>query len=147
MRQIEPPNYTYIRIDLAGTAALFEEHKQQRVVNLAVQAGMRYSLENPLSYIDTNLVGFGHIMEGCRHNEVERLVHTSSPSVYGANTPMPFSVHHNVDHPLSLYAATKKANLDDLVEQFDYLSSIPVEKRPASFSEWFEYYHKHASLN
>ena len=68
-------------------------------------------------------------------------------SLNGANTPMPFSVHHNVDHPLSLYAATKKANLDDLVEQFDYQSSIPVEKRPASFSEWFEYYHKHASLN
>ena len=112
-RQADHPNYTHIRMDMAdraGMAELFRNHKPQRVVNLAAQAGVRYSLENPLSYIDSNLVGFGHILEGCRHNGVEHLVYASSSSVYGANTVMPFSVHHNVDHPLSLYAATKKAN-------------------------------------
>jgi len=104
-RQIDHPNYTHVRIDLAdrvGMAALFKEHKPQRVVNLAAQAGVRYSLENPLSYIDSNLVGFGHILEGCRHNGVEHLVYASSSSVYGANTQMPFSVHHNVDLLLSV---------------------------------------------
>lgn len=112
-RFINNPDYIHTRMDLAnraGISALFEEHKPQAVVNLAAQAGVRYSLENPLSYIDSNLLGFGHILEGCRHNEVGHLVYASSSSVYGANTRMPFSVHHNVDHPLSLYAATKKAN-------------------------------------
>jgi UDP-glucuronate 4-epimerase len=86
----------------------FATHKPQRVVNLAAQAGVRYSIENPLAYINSNIVGFAHILEGCRHNGVEHLVYASSSSVYGANTTMPFSVHHNVDHPLSLYAASKK---------------------------------------
>jgi len=127
-RQIDHPNYTHIRIDLAdraGMAALFQEHKPQRVVNLAAQAGVRYSLENPLSYIDSNLVGFGHILEGCRHNGVEHLVYASSSSVYGANTQMPFSVHHNVDHPLSLYAATKKAN-ELMAHTYSHLYNLPT---------------------
>ena len=127
-RQIDHPNYTHVRIDLAdrvGMAALFEEYKPQRVVNLAAQAGVRYSLENPLSYIDSNLVSFGHILEGCRHYGVEHLVYASSSSVYGANTQMPFSVHHNVDHPLSLYAATKKAN-EMMAHSYSHLFDLPT---------------------
>ena len=127
-RFIDNPNYTHVRMDLAdraGMAGLFEEHKPQGVVNLAAQAGVRYSLENPLSYIDSNLVGFGHILEGCRHNGVEHLVYASSSSVYGANTQMPFSVHHNVDHPLSLYAATKKAN-ELMAHTYSHLYGLPT---------------------
>jgi UDP-glucuronate 4-epimerase len=89
---------------------LFEQYRPQRVVNLAAQAGVRYSLKNPHAYMDSNIVGFCNILEACRHYDVEHLVYASSSSVYGANTAMPFSVHHNVDHPLSLYAASKKAN-------------------------------------
>jgi len=127
-RHIDHSNYTHIRIDLAdraGMSTLFEEHKPQGVVNLAAQAGVRYSLENPLSYIDSNLVGFGHILEGCRHNGVAHLVYASSSSVYGANTQMPFSVHHNVDHPLSLYAATKKAN-ELMAHTYSHLYDLPT---------------------
>jgi len=127
-RHIDHSNYTHIRIDLAdraGMSTLFEEHKPQGVVNLAAQAGVRYSLENPLSYIDSNLVGFGHILEGCRHNGVEHLVYASSSSVYGANTQMPFSVHHNLDHPLSLYAATKKAN-ELMAHTYSHLYDLPT---------------------
>jgi UDP-glucuronate 4-epimerase len=112
-RHINHPNYSHLRIDLADRQAIedcFATYKPQRVVNLAAQAGVRYSIENPLAYIDSNIVGFAHILEGCRHHGVEHLVYASSSSVYGANTTMPFSVHHNVDHPLSLYAASKKAN-------------------------------------
>ncbi len=107
------PNYVHLRMDLAdrqGIDKVFAVHKPQRVVNLAAQAGVRYSIENPLPYIDSNIVGFANILEGCRHNGVDHLVYASSSSVYGANTKMPFSVHDNVDHPLSLYAATKKSN-------------------------------------
>ncbi len=107
------PNFKPVRLDLQdreGMQRLFEEEKFDVVVNLAAQAGVRYSLINPHSYIDTNLVGFCNILEGCRHHGVKHLVFASSSSVYGANTKMPFSVHHNVDHPVSLYAATKKAN-------------------------------------
>lgn len=127
-RQESHPNYTHVRIDLAdrvGMEVLFKTHKPQRVVNLAAQAGVRYSLENPLSYIDSNLVGFGHILEGCRHNGVEHLVYASSSSVYGANTSMPFSVHDNVDHPLSLYAATKKAN-ELMAHTYSHLYGLPT---------------------
>ena len=127
-RFIDNPDYTHMRMDLAdrkGMAALFGEHKPQCVVNLAAQAGVRYSLENPLSYIDSNLVGFGHILEGCRHNGVAHLVYASSSSVYGANTQMPFSVHHNVDHPLSLYAATKKAN-ELMAHTYSHLYGLPT---------------------
>lgn len=127
-RQADHPNYTHIRMDMAdrpGMTQLFKIHKPQRVINLAAQAGVRYSLENPLSYIDSNLVGFGHILEGCRHNGVEHLVYASSSSVYGANTAMPFSVHHNVDHPLSLYAATKKAN-ELMAHTYSHLYGLPT---------------------
>lgn len=127
-RHIDHKNYTHIRTNLEdreGMARLFKDHKPQRVVNLAAQAGVRYSLENPLAYIDTNLVGFGHILEGCRHNEVEHLVYASSSSVYGGNTKMPFSVHDNVNHPVSLYAATKKAN-ELMAHTYSHLYRLPT---------------------
>lgn len=106
-------NFQFIKLDIAdrdALSALFQSHKPERVVHLAAQAGVRYSIENPHAYVDANLVGFVNILEGCRHNNVKHLVYASSSSVYGANTSMPFSIHDNVDHPLSLYAATKKAN-------------------------------------
>ncbi|WP_019025549.1 NAD-dependent epimerase/dehydratase family protein, partial [Thioalkalivibrio sp. ALJ21] len=114
--------------DIADREAMervFREHRPERVVNLAAQAGVRYSLENPAAYVDTNLVGFGNILEGCRHNGVEHLVYASSSSVYGANTTMPFSVHDNVDHPLSLYAASKKAN-ELMAHTYAHLYQLPV---------------------
>ena len=113
LRFAEHPNYTHFRVDIANRQAIdeiFKNFKPQRVINLAAQAGVRYSIENPYAYIDSNILGFAHILEGCRHYGVDHLVYASSSSVYGANTKMPFSVHHNVDHPLSLYAASKKAN-------------------------------------
>jgi UDP-glucuronate 4-epimerase len=122
------PNFTDRRTQLedrAGIAAIFAEYKPQRVVNLAAQAGVRYSIENPLAYVDSNLVGFGHILEGCRQHNVEHLVYASSSSVYGANTAMPFSVHDNVDHPVSLYAATKKAN-ELMAHTYSHLYRIPT---------------------
>lgn len=121
-------NYTHLRLDLAdqkGIEACFAQHKPQRVVNLAAQAGVRYSIENPLAYIDSNIVGFAHILEGCRHHGVEHLVYASSSSVYGANTTMPFSVHHNVDHPLSLYAASKKSN-ELMAHTYSHLYNLPT---------------------
>ncbi len=126
-RHIDHPGYTHIRINLEdreGMADLFKKHKPQRVVNLAAQAGVRYSLENPLAYIDTNLLGFGNILEGCRHNAVEHLVYASSSSVYGSNTKMPFSVHDNVNHPVSIYAATKKAN-ELMAHTYSHLYGMP----------------------
>jgi len=107
------PKFRFVKLDLAdreGMAQLFAREKFQRVMNLAAQAGVRYSIENPHAYVDSNVVGFVNLLEGCRHHSVEHLVFASSSSVYGLNTKMPFSVHHNVDHPISLYAATKKAN-------------------------------------
>jgi len=127
-RHLDHPAYTHIRMDLVDrkkVAEIFQIHKPQRVVNLASQAGVRYSLENPLSYIDSNLIGFAHVLEGCRHNGVEHLVYASSSSVYGANTSMPYSVHHNVDHPLSLYAATKKAD-ELMAHAYSHLYSLPT---------------------
>ena len=109
----DSPAFTDVRADVADRATmeqLFARHKPERVVHLAAQAGVRYSITNPAAYIDANLVGFGNILEGCRHAAVSHLVYASSSSVYGANTTLPFSARHNVDHPLSLYAATKKAN-------------------------------------
>jgi UDP-glucuronate 4-epimerase len=125
-RHASHPNYTHLRIDIGDRKAMeecFLTHKPQRVVNLAAQAGVRYSIENPLAYIDSNIVGFAHILEGCRHNGVEHLVYASSSSVYGANTTMPFSVHHNVDHPLSLYAASKKSN-ELMAHTYSHLYSL-----------------------
>jgi UDP-glucuronate 4-epimerase len=122
------PNFTDLRIELEdrkGIADVFAQYKPQRVINLAAQAGVRYSIENPLAYIDSNLVGFGHILEGCRHHGIEHLVYASSSSVYGANTTMPFSVHDNVDHPVSLYAATKKAN-ELMAHTYSHLYRIPT---------------------
>ena len=127
-RHADHPNYTHLRIDLADRRAIeqaFATHQPQRVVNLAAQAGVRYSIENPLAYVDSNIVGFAHILEGCRHNGVEHLVYASSSSVYGANTTMPFSVHHNVDHPLSLYAASKKAN-ELMAHTYSHLYNLPT---------------------
>jgi UDP-glucuronate 4-epimerase len=109
----EIPGFTFHKLDLADREEvnrLFAENNFDCVVNLAAQAGVRYSLTNPHAYIDCNIVGFINILEGCRHNDIKHLVYASSSSVYGANTNMPFSVHHNVDHPVSLYAATKKSN-------------------------------------
>jgi UDP-glucuronate 4-epimerase len=122
------PNFTGTIMDIAdrnGIADFFARHKPQRVVHLAAQAGVRYSIDNPLSYIDSNLLGFANILEGCRHNGVEHLVYASSSSVYGANTSMPFSVHDNVDHPLSLYAATKKAN-ELMAHTYSNLFQLPT---------------------
>jgi UDP-glucuronate 4-epimerase len=105
--------------------AIFEEHKPDRVVNLAAQAGVRYSIINPYSYVESNIVGFLNILEGCRHHGVEHLVYASSSSVYGANTKQPFSVHDNVDHPISLYAATKKSN-ELMAHTYSHLFNIPT---------------------
>jgi UDP-glucuronate 4-epimerase len=127
-RHANHPHYTHLRIDLGDRKAMeacFATHKPNRVVNLAAQAGVRYSIENPLAYIDSNIVGFAHILEGCRHHGVEHLVYASSSSVYGANTTMPFSVHHNVDHPLSLYAASKKAN-ELMAHTYSHLYNLPT---------------------
>ena len=121
-------NFTEVRISLEDKAAIdetFEKYQPQRVVNLAAQAGVRYSLENPQAYIDANIVGFTNILEGCRHNKVEHLVYASSSSVYGANESMPFSVHDNVDHPVSLYAATKKAN-ELMAHTYSHLFDLPT---------------------
>jgi UDP-glucuronate 4-epimerase len=127
-RHAHHQKYTHLRIDLADREAIkacFETHKPRRVVNLAAQAGVRYSIENPLAYIDSNILGFAHILEGCRHNDIEHLVYASSSSVYGANTRMPFSVHHNVDHPLSLYAASKKSN-ELMAHTYSHLYNLPT---------------------
>jgi len=127
-RHADHPNYTHLRIDLADRRAIeeaFATYKPQRVVNLAAQAGVRHSIENPLAYIDSNIVGFVHILEGCRHHGVDHLVYASSSSVYGANTAMPFSVHHNVDHPLSLYAASKKSN-ELMAHTYSHLYGLPT---------------------
>jgi UDP-glucuronate 4-epimerase len=129
LRRLEPyGGFTDLRIrleDRQAVAAAFAAHRPQRVVNLAAQAGVRYSLENPMAYVDSNLLGFANILEGCRHHGVEHLVYASSSSVYGANTNMPFSVHHNVDHPLSLYAASKKAN-ELMAHTYSHLYRVPT---------------------
>jgi len=120
--------FSFHKLDLtdrAGMERLFAETRPQRVIHLAAQAGVRYSLENPHAYIDSNVVGTLHVLEGCRRNAVEHLVFASSSSVYGANTAMPFSVHQNVDHPLSLYAASKKAN-ELMAHTYAHLYRLPV---------------------
>jgi UDP-glucuronate 4-epimerase len=121
-------NFSMVRIDLHDREAmeeLFATEKFDKVIHLAAQAGVRYSLENPHSYIDSNIVGFLHVLEGCRHNDVQHLVYASSSSVYGAHTSMPFSIHQNVDHPLALYGATKKAN-ELMAHTYSSLYKLPT---------------------
>lgn len=120
--------FTFLELDLTdreGMEALFEEHRFDAVVHLAAQAGVRYSLTNPHVYIDSNIVGFLHVLEGCRHHKIGHLVYASSSSVYGANTEMPFSIHQNVDHPVSLYAASKKSN-ELMAHAYSHLYGIPT---------------------
>ncbi len=120
--------FEFQKLDLAnkvGIESLFSANRFGCVVHLAAQAGVRYSIENPHSYVDSNIVGFLHILEGCRHKKVPHLVYASSSSVYGANTRLPFSVHHNVDHPVSLYAATKKAN-ELMAHTYSHLYGLPT---------------------
>ena len=127
-RLMGKPGFEFVRLDLAertACAELFQKVRPERVVNLAAQAGVRYSLTNPHAYVDANLVAFVNVLEGCRHNGVAHLVYASSSSVYGANTEMPFSVHDNVDHPLSLYAATKKAN-ELMAHTYSHLYGLPT---------------------
>ncbi|WP_097461774.1 NAD-dependent epimerase [Mangrovitalea sediminis] len=121
-------DFTEVRKDIADREAMadvFAQYKPLRVVHLAAQAGVRYSLRNPHAYVDANVVGFLNILEGCRHNQVEHLLYASSSSVYGANEAMPFSVHDNVDHPVSLYAATKKAN-ELMAHTYSHLYGLPT---------------------
>ncbi len=121
-------NFRFVKLDVAdreGMAALFAGEQFDRVIHLAAQAGVRYSLENPHAYIDSNLVGFTNILEGCRHGKVEHLVYASSSSVYGGNTRMPFSEQDSVDHPVSLYAATKKAN-ELMAHTYSHLYNLPT---------------------
>ena len=120
-------NFHFHKLDVAnrdGMAALFAAEKPERVIHLAAQAGVRYSLTNPHAYIDSNIVGFTNILEGCRHNAVQHLAYASSSSVYGGNTAMPFSEHHNIDHPISLYAASKKAN-ELMAHTYSHLYQLP----------------------
>jgi UDP-glucuronate 4-epimerase len=121
------PDFRFIQMDVANReqmATLFATEKFDRVIHLAAQAGVRYSLQNPMAYVDSNLVGFANILEGCRHNRVAHLVYASSSSVYGGNTKMPFSEQDNVDQPVSLYAATKKAN-ELMAHTYSHLYGLP----------------------
>ncbi|MDQ3618365.1 MAG: NAD-dependent epimerase [Pseudomonadota bacterium] len=127
-RLLPQPGFKLVRAALEDRAELqnaFNEFAPQRVVNLAAQAGVRYSLENPHAYVDSNLVGFTNVLEACRHHHVEHLVYASSSSVYGANVKLPFAVEDNVDHPLSMYAATKKAN-ELMAHTYSHLFGLPT---------------------
>tara|TARA_B110000971_G_scaffold54669_1_gene55627 strand:- start:680 stop:1687 length:1008 start_codon:yes stop_codon:yes gene_type:complete len=127
-RLVKYKNYKHYKTDLNDNKKLseiFKIHKFQKVVNLAAQAGVRYSIENPLAYINSNIVGFAHILENCRNNKVEHLVYASTSSVYGANTKMPFSEHDSVNHPLSVYAASKKSN-ELMAHSYSYLYQLPT---------------------
>lgn len=122
------PNFSFVKLDLAdraGMSGLFGTHRFAKVVHLAAQAGVRYSIDNPRAYVDSNLEGFMNVLEGCRHNGCKHLLFASSSSVYGANTKMPFSVHDNVDHPISLYAATKKSN-ELMAHAYSHLYRLPA---------------------
>ena len=127
-RYLNHPNYSHLRIDLSdkkGIENTFDNYKPQQVINLAAQAGVRYSIENPLAYINSNIVGFTHILEGCRHHKIKHLIYASSSSVYGSNTKMPFSEHDSVNHPLSLYAASKKSN-ELMAHTYSHLYQLPT---------------------
>ncbi|WP_269935136.1 NAD-dependent epimerase [Serratia liquefaciens] len=124
----DKPAFRFIKLDLAdreGMAQLFAEHQFQRVIHLGAQAGVRYSLENPLAYADSNLIGHLNVLEGCRHNKVEHLLYASSSSVYGLNRKLPFATEDSVDHPISLYAATKKAN-ELMSHSYSHLYGLPT---------------------
>ncbi len=129
LKQLETyDNFQFEQMDIADTLALedlFKQHKFERVLNMAAQAGVRYSLQHPRAYIDSNLVGFGNLLENCRSHDIEHLVYASSSSVYGANKKMPFSTADSVDHPISLYAATKKAN-ELMAHSYSHLYQIPT---------------------
>ncbi|MBG6080360.1 NAD-dependent epimerase [Rubrivivax gelatinosus] len=129
LARLEPlPGFRFVKLDVAdraGMEALFAAERFDRVIHLAAQAGVRYSLQNPHAYIDSNVVGFMNILEGCRHTQVQHLVYASSSSVYGGNTKMPFSEHDSVDHPVSLYAATKKAN-ELMAHTYSHLYGLPT---------------------
>ena len=127
-RYLDNPKYEHIRADIEDKeliTEIFESYKFDGVINLAAQAGVRYSIENPHAYLNSNILGFGNILEGCRNRSVSHLVYASSSSVYGSNTEMPFSIHHNVDHPLSLYAASKKAN-ELMAHTYSHLYKLPT---------------------
>ncbi|MBH3004896.1 NAD-dependent epimerase [Serratia nevei] len=127
-RLADKPGFRFIKLDLAdreGMAALFVEHQFQRVIHLGAQAGVRYSLVNPLAYADANLIGHLNVLEGCRHNKVEHLLYASSSSVYGLNRKLPFATEDSVDHPVSLYAATKKAN-ELMAHSYSHLYGLPT---------------------
>ena len=127
-RHIDNPKYELIRADIEDKeliTEIFESYKFDGVINLAAQAGVRYSIENPHAYLNSNILGFGNILEGCRNSRISHLVYASSSSVYGSNTEMPFSIHHNVDHPLSLYAASKKAN-ELMAHTYSHLYKLPT---------------------
>ena len=122
------PGFRFVKLDVAdraGMAELFARERVDRVIHLAAQAGVRYSLQNPHAYIDSNVVGFMNVLEGCRHSQVQHLVYASSSSVYGGNTRMPFSEHDSVDHPVSMYAATKKAN-ELMAHTYSHLFGLPT---------------------
>lgn len=122
------PNYSFIKLNLddkQNIDALFETEKFDKVINLAAQAGVRYSLTNPMAYIDSNIVGFANLLEACRYNKIKHLTYASSSSVYGLNETQPFSTHHNVDHPISLYAASKKSN-ELMAHTYSHLYDIPT---------------------
>ncbi len=129
LKQLEShDNFRFIKLELANRGdmeKLFRDEQFDRVIHLGAQAGVRYSIENPNAYIDANVVGFGNILEGCRHNEVEHLVYASTSSVYGANETMPFSERHSTDHPLSFYAATKRAN-ELMAHSYSHLYGLPA---------------------
>ncbi len=127
-RHINHPNYNHLRIDLGSQSAVeaaFADYKPDSVVNLAAQAGVRYSIENPLAYVNSNIVGFAHVLEGCRRNAVQHFVYASSSSVYGANLAVPYSTLDSVDHPLSLYAASKKSN-ELMAHAYSHLYDLPT---------------------
>src|SRR5699024_6920116 len=128
LKILEHPKFIFVKTDLEDLDTIkhvFNEHKPEIVINLAAQAGVRYSLENPHAYINSNIVGFTNVLEACRHFKVEHLIYASSSSVYGANTTKPFSTSDNIDHPLSLYAATKKSN-ELMAHTYSHLYGLPT---------------------
>jgi UDP-glucuronate 4-epimerase len=160
------PRFNFAKLDLAdraGVQEFFERHRFPIVIHLAAQAGVRYSLENPYAYVDSNLVGFMNVLEGCRHNECKHLIYASSSSVYGANAKQPFSIHDRVDNPVSLYAATKKANelmahtyshlyyfpttgtyadIEETNRDFDFVPATAIDEGLTRFVTWYREFYR-----